>query len=108
VGNRHHLPIRAAIREQDFSQARLGLEGEIPALDLFGLPRRTFYPEEVRGMIQAARLQLTGEIGVRIFFDLLGGAPALTDDLLALELATSSRSPYRHLAHFIQFIARKE
>ena len=59
-------------------------------------------------MIQAAGLQLVGEHGVRIFADLLSDALQLTDDLLALELAASSRLPYRHLARFVQFIARKE
>ena len=108
VGNRHHLPLRAALVRRDFRQARLGLDGEIPAVDLFGLPRRTFYPEDVRQMIQAAGMRLLGEHGVRIFADLLSDAPQLTDDLLALELAASSRLPYRHLARFIQFVARKE
>jgi len=108
AGNRHHLPLRAALVRQDFCQALLGLDGEIPAVDLFGLPRRTFYPEDVRQMIQTAGVQLLGEYGVRIFADLLSDAPQLTDDLLALELAASSRLPYRDLARFVQFIARKE
>lgn len=108
VGNRYHLPMRAALLEQDFCQARLGLDGEIPAQDLFGLARRTFYPEQVRDMIEASRMRLIGEYGVRIFADLLGDAPELTDDLMALELATASRLPYRHLARFMQVIARKE
>ncbi len=108
VGNRHHLPMRAALARKDFCQARRALDNEIPEVDLFGLPRRTFYPEEVQSMIQTARMRLIGEYGVRIFADLLGDAPQLTDDLLALELAASSRLPYRRLARFIQFIAKKE
>lgn len=107
VGNRYHLPLRAALLERDFCQAWLGLDDEIPATDLFGLPRRTFYPEDVRRMIQACDMRLVGEYGVRVFADLLGDAPELTKELLALELAASPRKPYCHLARFIQFIATK-
>jgi ubiquinone/menaquinone biosynthesis C-methylase UbiE len=108
VGNRYHFPLRAALVRKDFCQARRGLDDEISAVDLFGLPRRTFYPEEMQHLIQAARMRLIGEYGVRIFADLLGDAPEPTDDLLALELAASSRLPFRRLARFIQFISKKE
>jgi len=108
VGNRFHSPLRAALLDQDFHRARRGLDDELPAQDLFGLPRRTFYPADVRRMIQAQDVQVLGEYGVRVFTDLLGDRPELTPDLLALELAASSRMPYSHLARFIQFIAKKE
>lgn len=107
VGNRFHAPLRAALLDKDFRRARLGLDDELPAKDLFGLPRRTFYPADVRRMIQAQNVQVIGEYGVRVFTDLLGDQPELTSDLLALELAASSRLPYCHLARFIQFIAKK-
>jgi S-adenosylmethionine-dependent methyltransferase len=107
VGNRYHLPLRAALLEKDFCRAQLSLDDEIPATDLFGLPRRTFYPEDIRQMIQACNMGLVGEYGVRIFADLLSDAPELTQDLLALELAASPRMPYCHLARFIQFVATK-
>jgi ubiquinone/menaquinone biosynthesis C-methylase UbiE len=108
VGNRYHFSLRAALLAQDFHQARLSLDDEIPTTDLFGLPRHTFYPEEVQHMIKAAQLRMIGEFGVRIFADLLGKPLELNEDLLALELAASARLPYRRLARFIQFIARKE
>jgi S-adenosylmethionine-dependent methyltransferase len=107
VGNRYHLPLRAALLEEDFRKAQLGLDDEIPATDLFGLPRRTFYPEDIRYMIQACNMCLVGEYGVRIFADLLGDVPELTQDLLALELAASPRMPYCHLGRFVHFIATK-
>jgi S-adenosylmethionine-dependent methyltransferase len=107
VGNRYHLPLRAALLEKDFHQAQLGLDDEMPATDLFGLPRRTFYPEDIRQMIQACNMRLVGEYGVRIFTDLLGDALELTQDLLALELAASPRMPYCHLGRFVHFIATK-
>jgi len=107
VGNRYHAPWRAALRQQDFAQACLGLDQELPATDLFGLPRRTFYPADVREMLQACGMHLVGEYGVRVFSDLLPTAQPLTQELLALELAASPRLPYRRLARFIQFIAMK-
>jgi S-adenosylmethionine-dependent methyltransferase len=107
IGNRYHLPLRAALLERDFCQARLGLDNEIPRTDLFELPGRTFYPEDIRQMIQACDMRLIGEYGIRVFADLLGGVSELTQDFLALELAASPRLPYCHLARFIQFIATK-
>jgi ubiquinone/menaquinone biosynthesis C-methylase UbiE len=107
VGNRYHLPLRAALLEKNFHQAQFGLDYEIPATDLFGLPRRTFYPEDIRQMIQACNMCLVGEYGVRIFADLLGDVPEFTQDLLALELAASPRMPYCHLGRFVHFIVTK-
>ncbi len=107
AGNRYHLPLRAALLERDFCRAQLGLDEEISATDLFGLPRHTFYPEDVRKMIQACDMQPIGEYGVRVFADLMGEPPTLTQDLLALELAASSRKPYCYLARFVQLIATK-
>jgi S-adenosylmethionine-dependent methyltransferase len=107
IGNRYHLPIRAALVEKDFCQARLGLDDEISATDLFGLSRHTFYPNDVRRMIQACHMRLIGEYGVRIFADLLVDAQELTQELLDLELAAGPHMPYCHLARFIQFIATK-
>jgi S-adenosylmethionine-dependent methyltransferase len=107
VGNRCHFPLRATLLRQDFHQARLAIDEEIPASDLFGFPRRTFFAADMQQMIQACDAQLVGEYGVRVFIDLLGQAPELTPDLIALELAASSRLPYRHIARFVQFIAAK-
>jgi S-adenosylmethionine-dependent methyltransferase len=106
-GNRYHFPLRAALLPKDFDQARLALDQEIPASDLFEMPRRTFCTEDMCQMIQACGAQLVGEYGVRVFIDLLSEAPELTQDLVALELAASSRLPYRHIARFVQFIAAK-
>jgi hypothetical protein len=58
-------------------------------------------------MIRACDAHLVAEYGVRVFMDLLGEAPELTPDLIALELAASSRLPYRRMARFMQFIAAK-
>jgi S-adenosylmethionine-dependent methyltransferase len=107
VGNRHHFPLRAAILQKDFSKACLALDREIPALDLFGLPQRTYCAEEMRQMIRACGARLVAEYGVRVFMDLLAEVRELTPDIIALELAASSRPPYRHMARFVQFIAAK-
>lgn len=106
-GNRNHFPLRAAVLQKDFHQARLALDQEIPAADLFGIPRRTFCTEDMHQMFLACDARSVGEYGVRVFIDLLSEAPELTQDLIALELAASSRLPYRHIARFIQSIAEK-
>jgi S-adenosylmethionine-dependent methyltransferase len=107
VGNRYHFPLRGTLVHRDFNQARCALDQEIPATDLFGFPQRTFYPGEMCQMTQASGLHIVAEYGIRVFFDLLGQATELTQDLIALELAASARLPYRHTARFIQLIAAK-
>lgn len=107
VGNRYHEPIRWALLEQEFASARQALEAELPAVDLFGLPRRTFYPRAVRNTLTSLGLQVTGEYGIRLFSGLLTRATGNMEELLALELAAGARMPYRHMARFLLFIARK-
>jgi S-adenosylmethionine-dependent methyltransferase len=107
VGNRHHAPLRAALVQGDYRGARLGLDGDGSETDLFGLPRRTFYPEAIHQMLEARGLRLVGEYGVRVFSDLMGNGFDVGEDLLALELSASPRMPYRHLARFIQFVGVK-
>ena len=107
VGNRHHAPLRAALVQRDYREARLGLDGDSSGTDLFGLPRRTFYPEAIHQMLEECSLRLVGEYGVRVFSDLMGNGIDVGEDLLALELSASPRMPYRHLARFLQFVAAK-
>jgi S-adenosylmethionine-dependent methyltransferase len=107
IGNRHHFPLRAALLQNDFRQACLALDQDVPASDLFGLPLRTYCTEEVQQMIRESGAHLVAEYGVRVFIDLLGEAPELTPDLVALELTAGSSLPYRHIARFVQFIAAK-
>lgn len=108
VGNRYHATLREAIMRRDFQRARLELDEEVPATDLFGLPRHTYYPETMRQLLEGCGLRVIGEYGVRVFSDLLD--PSTTDpaDLLALELVAAARLPYRHIARFVQFIALKQ
>jgi SAM-dependent methyltransferase len=107
VGNRSHFVLRAALLQGDFHQARLALDEEIPGSDLFGLPQRTYHIEEMRQTIQGRGARLVGEYGVRVFLDLSREVQELTPDLIALELAASSRLPYRQMARFVQFVAVK-
>jgi S-adenosylmethionine-dependent methyltransferase len=108
IGNRCHAPLRSALIEWDFPRALRELDGDPPGEDLFGLPRRTFDPDELAGMLRARGLRITREAGVRVFADLLPPLDGIPDDLLALELAASTRLPYRRLARFVLFIAVKE
>ena len=107
-GNRYHAPLQEIILRRDARRARRGLDEELPGMDRFGLPRRTFYPETIRRMVESVGLSVIGEYGIRVFSDLIGGMPEAPDELLALELAASARMPYRQMARFIQLIAEKE
>jgi S-adenosylmethionine-dependent methyltransferase len=107
VGNRCHFPLRAALVKHDFRQAQRALDAELPTTDLFGLPRRTYTPRDARLLVRACGAQLRGEYGVRLFIDLLDREADVTQDLIALELAAGARTPYRHMARFIQFIGAK-
>ena len=107
AGNRHALVMREAIAQGNAVRALQGLDAEIPGNDLFGLPRRTFDPDELCSMIEANGVAIAGEYGVRIFCDLVKTV-ANWDDLRALELAASSRLPYRRLGRFIQIIGIKQ
>jgi S-adenosylmethionine-dependent methyltransferase len=107
-GNRHHALLQEVFLRRDFHKARQALEGELSGVDLFGLPRRTFYPKAIWQMLEACGLLVVGEYGVRVFADLLGELPENMDALLALELAASASMPYRHMARFVQFVSVKE
>lgn len=106
-GNRYHAPAHQAIFQRDFRGALAGLDAELPATDLFGLPRRTLYPEAARQTMEACGLEVSAEYGIRVFADLVGDLDEW-DDLLELELSVSSRMPYRQLARFIQIIGVKK
>ena len=108
VGNRYAMPLRSALVRHDFARALHEMDGEAMGEDLFGLPRRTFDPEDVAAMLRTHGLQIVGEFGVRVFVDLLPRLDTVPEDLLALELAAGRRLPYRHLARFVLFVARKE
>jgi hypothetical protein len=99
--------LREALARRDLGRARQAMDRESAGLDLFGLPRRTFYPHELQGLAAACGLTIIGEYGVRVFADLLDWQPPL-DQLQALELAASARLPYRHIARFLQLVAVKE
>lgn len=113
VGNRYHATVRTATVERDFERARLALDVEAPSTDVFGLPRRTFYPKEIQEVLKISGLRVIAEYGVRVFYDLLGSTiDSLNrkdlDNLLDLELAAGARMPYRHIGRFVQFIALRQ
>jgi S-adenosylmethionine-dependent methyltransferase len=107
-GNRYHMPARQALLERNFRGALAGLDTEMPATDLFGLPLRTFYPESIRQTVEACGLKVIGEYGIRVFADLIGELKDGCDELVDLEVSVSARMPYRRLARFIQLIGVKK
>ena len=108
VGNRYHAPLRSTFIQHDFARALSELDEDLHGEDLFGLPRQTFDPDDITDLLHARGLQIVREAGVRVFADLLPSLAGIPDDLMALELAASTRLPYRRLARFVLFIAAKE
>jgi S-adenosylmethionine-dependent methyltransferase len=106
-GNRYHTPLHLAVVDKNLRGARAALDAEPSVIDLFGLPRRTFWPETVHEMMKTHGLRVVAEYGVRVFMDLIGETKESWDDLLELELSASARMPYRQMARFMQLIAEK-
>jgi S-adenosylmethionine-dependent methyltransferase len=108
IGNRYHASLRSTFIQHDFARALGELDGGPIGEDLFGLPRRTFDPDDTANLLHERGLRIAQEAGVRVFADLLPLLDGTPDDLMALELAVSTRLPYRRMARFVLFIAVKE
>jgi ubiquinone/menaquinone biosynthesis C-methylase UbiE len=110
-GNRHHFPLRYALKEQDHDRALEALasggDDWVAGTDLFGLPRRVFDPAGVKKMVAEAGLQTVGIYGLRVFTDLVPGDfdPILW---LPLEKAAGAHPAFWPIARFIQIIASRE
>ena len=83
----------------------MGKHSDIPVVDPFGLPCRTFYPNAIRPMIGASGLKVQAENGVDVFVDLLNPPPEKLDELMALEKGAGTQMPYRQTARCIHVIA---
>jgi S-adenosylmethionine-dependent methyltransferase len=108
IGNRYHAPLRSTFIQHDFARALRELEEDPIGEDLFGLPRRTFDPDDIADLLRERGLRIVQEAGVRVFADLLPPLNETQNDLMALERVASTRLPYRRMARFVLFIAVKE
>lgn len=72
-------------------------------------PRRVFDCDEISALLTGGGLTVEQIHGVRVVADLLTGAvlEGHADDLLAFELATAARPPYRDIATQLHLFARR-
>jgi S-adenosylmethionine-dependent methyltransferase len=111
VVNAHASPLRWALAKGDLEKARLALDGQASSADLFGLPRHSFTGKATHNAMARLGTAVIAEYGIRIFADYLP-VEKLTDPefyahLWDLEIAASPFFPYKHIARYIQFLARK-
>jgi S-adenosylmethionine-dependent methyltransferase len=109
--NAYADPLRLAIARQDLHGAHLALQEQVSPADLFGLPRQTFATEAMHEALDQAGLDVVAEYGVRIFSDYMPaerlGDPEFLDRLLELETVAGALHPYKLIARYNHFLARK-
>jgi ubiquinone/menaquinone biosynthesis C-methylase UbiE len=108
-GNRFHYVYRYAIHDSNPGRALQALEGKAPVggVDLFGLPRRTFNPDDVQDMMNEVGLRIVRRYGLRTFTDLAGNNSFDPAEWLELEAWAGSNPALWPSARFIQMIGIK-
>jgi hypothetical protein len=109
--NRHAVVLRRVWACGDPAGARAGLEEGTFHASLFGVPGTAYTAEEVNGWLAATGLAVAARYGVRAFADYVPPDrlhdAEFYDQLLHLELEAAGRTPYMHIARYIQLIAHK-
>ncbi len=108
-GNRHHFPLRYALRDLDAVEALESLTADeyVAGTDLFGQARRVFDPNAVKDMVTEAGLQVAGVYGLRVLSDLVPDGYAEQAEWRTLEAAAGAHPTLRSIARFIQIIGVK-
>ncbi len=106
-------PLRQAIRQHDLSAARASLDAATHRNQFYGVEVRLYTLAELQKMLVAAGLTPVDYLGVRCVNDYIGDderkfSESGFEQLLALEEAMSTRSPYRDIARFWQLLARRQ
>lgn len=109
--NRRQEPLRLAIRDRKFEEARRALAEEGSTDSLFGLPRKGMTTEELYAQLEAAGIEVVLHEGIIVFSDylparVLEDASDLTA-LLHLEGEAGARSPFKDMARFLHFWGRR-
>jgi 2-polyprenyl-3-methyl-5-hydroxy-6-metoxy-1,4-benzoquinol methylase len=107
--NRHADVLRWIWAKGNPEMAQVALDKPTGSADLFGLPRRTFYPLEVHQALDNAGLSVTSHRGIRIMADYV--PPERLEDtgfyqqLFELEVAVGARAEYQAIARYIHLLA---
>ena len=106
-------PLRQAIRQHDLPAALSSLDAATHRSQFYGVEVRLYRLAELQEMLSATGLTPVDYLGVRCVNDYIGdderkfGVSGF-EQLLALEEAMSTSSPYRDIARFWQVLARRQ
>jgi 2-polyprenyl-3-methyl-5-hydroxy-6-metoxy-1,4-benzoquinol methylase len=110
--NRHSEVLRQVWSRGDPDGALAKLKDGAFHAKLFDVPGQSYSAEEVSAWLPPLALSIKATRGVRIFADRVPPqhltAPAFLEALLKLESAAAGLEPYRHIARYIQLLARKD
>jgi len=108
--NRHAEVLRQVWRHGDPAGALARLEEGQFCARLFDVAGRAYTAGEVSNWLVGLGLAVAATYGVRAFADQVPpqrlNAPEFFADLLRLEVAAASLSPYRHIARYVHLIAQ--
>ncbi|MCI0369968.1 MAG: methyltransferase domain-containing protein [candidate division NC10 bacterium] len=109
--NRGQEPLRLAIRDGKFEEARRALAGDVPMDSLFGLPRNGMLKDQLQAQLEAAGINSVAHAGIFVFADYLPAGrledPASFAPLLRLELEAGGLSPLREIARYLHLWGRR-
>lgn len=109
--NRWQEPLRLAIRDGRFDEAKRALDGEVSTDSLFGLPRKGMVKDELLAQLEAAAIHVIAHEGIFAFSDYLPPEtledPSCFPTLLRLELEAGGLSPFREVARYLHIWGRR-
>lgn len=109
--NHWQEPLRHAIRDHKFDEAKRALAGEALADSVFGLPRKGMVADDLHRDLEATGIDVIAHKGILVFSDYL--PPALLEDpsylttLLHLELEAGALSPFKDVARYLHLWGRR-
>lgn len=105
VLNRWHEALRRAVRAKDPAAATAVLDGDDPVPSVYGVPRRGFDLEELRGQAGALGLRCVSSSGTFVAGDYWTDsellAPGRFAAALAFEVEAGRRGPYRSVSRYL-------
>jgi S-adenosylmethionine-dependent methyltransferase len=108
--NRRQEPLRLAIRDQRFTEARAALTGAAWIDSLFGARRRAYGREELEAALRKAGFEVVEDGGIAVFIDYLAQETvedrATFESLLDLEEEAGKHHPWKDVARYLHLFAR--
>ncbi len=109
--NDWQAPIRLAVRDRKFDQARDALAAEEPTDSLFGIPRKRMVTHELCTQLEAVGIEVLSHEGIVVFADYLPSTvlkdTSHFESLLRLEVEAATRSPFKEVARYFHLWGRR-